>query len=167
MRFLSWSMLLLGLATPGFAAEGDQGASSATTPAANCGNATGELLPGHSAHGDAFNEGPRQAAVLMQGMGSTVFPVTTTNGEAQKFMSQGVAQLHGFWYFEAERSFRQAAALDPKCGMAYWGMAMANTNNEKRAKGFIAEAVKRKEGLSEREKLYIDALDAYYKADAG
>ena len=50
--------------------------------------------------------------------------------------------MHGFWYFEAERSFRQVAALDPDCAMAYWGMAMANANNEKRAKAFIEEAVK-------------------------
>ena len=30
----------------------------------------GELLAGHSAHGEAFNEGPRQAAYLMPGMGN-------------------------------------------------------------------------------------------------
>jgi hypothetical protein len=29
-------------------------------------------------------------------------------------------------YFEAERSFRQAATIDPDCAMAYWGMTMAN-----------------------------------------
>ena len=33
--------------------------------------------------------------------------------EAQKFFNQGVGQLHGFWYYEAERSFRQVAGLDP------------------------------------------------------
>ncbi len=46
------------------------------------------------------------------------------------FFDQGVCQLHGFWYFEAERSFRQVAAVDPDCAMAYWGMARANTLNE-------------------------------------
>ncbi|HUG89212.1 MAG TPA: redoxin domain-containing protein, partial [Planctomycetaceae bacterium] len=93
-------------------------------------------------------------------------PVSAASEEAQKFIDQGVGQLHGFWYFEAERSFRQAAALDPDCAMAYWGMAMANTNNARRAKEFLAEAVKRKSGLSPRETKYIDALDAWHKADA-
>ncbi len=124
-----------------------------------------ELLAGHSQHGEAFNEGPRQQAYLMEGLGRVHFPATTENAEAAKFVEQGVAQLHGFWYFEAERSFRQAASLDPECAIAYWGMAMANKNNSKRAKGFMAEAVKRKGQASRREQLYIDALDAYTKAD--
>ncbi|MEO8495144.1 MAG: redoxin domain-containing protein, partial [Planctomycetota bacterium] len=127
---------------------------------------TVDLLAGHSAHGEAFNEGPRQSAYLMDGLGRVRFPVTTKNPMAQRFITQGVAQLHGFWYFEAERSFRQAAATDPECAMAYWGMAMANRGNEKRAKSFLEEAVKHKGQATRREQLYIDALDAYFKADA-
>lgn len=124
-----------------------------------------ELLAGHSAHGESFNEGPRQSAYLMDGMGRVRFPVTTKEPMAQRFVTQGVAQVHGFWYFEAERSFRQAAAIDPECAMAYWGMALANRGNEKRGKGFIEEAVKLKGKMTRREQLYIDALDAYFKAD--
>src|SRR5216110_3294348 len=92
---------------------------------------------GHSMHGEAFNEGHRQKAEIMKGMGNVSFPVSTQNPLAQKFFNQGVAQLHGFWYFEAERSFRQVALLDPDCAMVYWGMAMANVNNEKRAAEFM------------------------------
>ncbi|MCA9154118.1 MAG: redoxin domain-containing protein [Planctomycetales bacterium] len=125
-----------------------------------------EPAAGHSMHGEAFNEGPRQAAYLMPGMANVTFPVTTKNEQVQKFINQGVAQLHGFWYFEAERSFRQAAALEADCAIAYWGMAMANANNEKRSKGFIDEAVKRKGSVSERERMYIEALDTYLKGDA-
>ena len=121
------------------------------------------LRAGHSAHGEAFNEGPRQAAYLMEGMPDIDFPVTTSNPEVQKFFNQGVGQLHGFWYFEAERSFRQVAALDTNCVMALWGMAMANTSNEKRAKEFIEEAVKRTNDLSRRECLYIESLSKFYK----
>jgi peroxiredoxin len=120
---------------------------------------------GHSLHGEVFNEGPRQKAYLMAGMPQINFPVTTKNEEAQKFFNQGVGQLHGFWYYEAERSFRQAAALDGDLAIAYWGMAMANISNDKRGKGFIAEAVKRKDKAGDREKMYIDALDAWFKAD--
>jgi hypothetical protein len=124
-----------------------------------------KLPPGHSTHGEAFNEGPRQKAYLMNSTGKVHFPITAKSQESQAFFDQGIGQLHGFWYFEAERSFRQVAQLDPNCAMAYWGMAMANTNNKKRARGFIAEAVKRKDQAGEREKMYIDALDAFHKAD--
>ena len=34
--------------------------------------------------------------------------------------------------------------IDPDCAMAYWGMAMANVNNAKRARGFLKEARKRR-----------------------
>ncbi|HET6422240.1 MAG TPA: redoxin domain-containing protein [Planctomycetaceae bacterium] len=128
--------------------------------------AKSEPAPGHSYHGETFNEGPRQAARLMGGTGKVSLKVTSTVDNVQAFFDQGLGQVHGFWYFEAERSFRQAAALDPDCAMAYWGMALANINNEKRAKSFIAEAHKRKEKASPREAKYIDALHAYYHADA-
>jgi peroxiredoxin len=122
--------------------------------------------PGHSVHGEAFNDGPRRAAYLMRGMGTVHFPVTTKKPEAQAFIDQGVAQLHSFYYFESERSFRQAAMIDPDCAMAYWGMAMSNVNNAARAKGFLKEARKRGKELSRRETLYLDALDALH-ADRG
>ena len=126
--------------------------------------AGGKAVAGHSTHGDAFDEGPRQAAVLMNGMGSVSFPITTQNVEAQKFFEQGVAQLHGFWYYEAERSFRQAAKLDDAAPMPYWGMAMANVNNEKRAVEFMKQAVSRREKGTPRERLYIDGYSAYFSA---
>jgi peroxiredoxin len=121
--------------------------------------------PGHSIHGEAFNEGPRQEAKRLDGMGKVAFAVTTARPEAQAFISQGVAQLHTFYYLEAERSFRQAARLDPDCPMAYWGMAMSNVNNPRRAKGFFQEARKRAEKvkLTPRERLYLDAMAALYK----
>ena len=118
---------------------------------------------GHSVHGDAFNEGPRQQAHLMPGMGAVHFPITTKNPLAQKFFDQGCGQLHGFFYFEAERSFRQAAALDPFCASAYWGMALANPGNTKRAKEFIKSAEKYLAGASPREQRWITALAAFYR----
>ncbi|HEV3166993.1 MAG TPA: peroxiredoxin family protein [Isosphaeraceae bacterium] len=121
---------------------------------------------GHSIHGEAFNDGPRQKAYLMPGQGKADFPVTTAKPEAQAFINQGVAQLHSFFYFEAERSFRQAAMIDPNCAMAYWGMAMANVNNSRRARGFLKDAQKRNKDLTRREQLYTDALDAFYKDGA-
>lgn len=121
---------------------------------------------GHSRHGGEFDEGPRRAAYAMAGMSPQVrFPVQGLSPEAQAFFDQGVCQQHGFWYFEAERSFRQVAKLQPECAMAYWGMAMANVENWQRAAGFAAQAVQRQQGLPPREALWIDALAALYQID--
>ncbi|MCA9016479.1 MAG: alkyl hydroperoxide reductase, partial [Planctomycetaceae bacterium] len=128
-------------------------------------NQAEDILAGHSYHGEVFNEGPRRAAYLMGSTGDVHFDVTVKNPEAQKFLDQGLGQLHGFWYLEAERSFRHAANLDPDCAMAFWGAAMCNLKNDKRAKGFIEEANKRIAKASPREKLHIKALEAYINAD--
>lgn len=124
-----------------------------------------KILAGHSYHGEVFNEGPRRQAYLMGGTGKVHFDVTVKNPQAQKFLDQALGQLHGFWYLEAERSFRHAANLDPDCAMAFWGAAMCNLKNSKRAKGFIEEAKKRIEKASPREKLYIKALEKYIHTD--
>ena len=126
----------------------------------------GSPLAGHSFHGEVFNEGPRQAAYLMDSTGNVSFPITTENEMVQKFFNQGIGQLHGFWYLEAERSFRQVASIEPECAMAYWGMAMANTSKKDRAKDFVKKAFELKDKVSEREKMYIEALHKWYEADA-
>ncbi len=117
-----------------------------------------DASPGHSYAGEVFNEGPRQNAYLMGKTGNVRFAITTKSADAQKLFEQGVGQLHGFWYFEAERSFRHVALLDPDCAMAYWGMAMANHENEKRAVGFIKKARELLVNTSRRERLYIDGM---------
>jgi len=139
---------------------------AASTPSTNAApaasTAPAAILPGHSHFGEAFDEGPRQRAYLLGNTGDVHFAVSTSNSTAQQFFDQGIGQLHGFWYFEAERSFRQVAQLDPQCAMAYWGMAMANVNNDKRAKAFIAKAMERKTNASPREQAWIVALNEYY-----
>jgi peroxiredoxin/tetratricopeptide (TPR) repeat protein len=122
---------------------------------------------GHSAHGEAFDEGPRQAANLLPQMGNVQFPVTSKSDEAAKFFNQGVAQLHGFWYYEAERSFRQVLKLDPDCAMAYWGLAVCNQNNNKRSAEFVKEADKRKDKVSKREQAWIAAYHAAFNEGKG
>lgn len=113
--------------------------------------------PGHSMHAESFNEGPRQAAYLMTGMGNVHFPISTKHALAQRYFDQGVSQLHGFWYFEAERSFRQAAAIDPDHPMPYWGMARANIKNEARSVGLIKQAVDRLARANDKERRLIEA----------
>lgn len=122
--------------------------------------------PGHSSHGEVFNEGARQAAYLMGGTGRVHFKITTNKPEVQQYFDQGLSQYYGFWYFESERSFRQMAALEHDNAMAYWGLALANFENPARGQKFSEEASKRKDKVSEYERLHIEALDAYMKHDA-
>jgi peroxiredoxin len=153
---------LIGISHPG-PLRGDEPVKP-TAPASEANPAV--PAAGHSVHGEAFNEGPRHAAYLMPGMGKVHFPVTSKKPAAQAFVDQGVAQIHSFYYLEAERSFRQAAQLDPDCAMAYWGMAMANINNPKRAQGFLKESRKRAASLGRRESLYLEALESFFKEGA-
>lgn len=67
---------------------------------------------------------PTLPARLLPGMGTVHFVISTSSPEAQQFFDQGMAQMHSFWAREAERSFLQAAALDPQAPMPYWGIAM-------------------------------------------
>jgi len=62
---------------------------------------------------------------LYKGLGAWKHPIATRNPEAQKFFDQGLSLLYGFNRYEALRSFRKAAELDPQAAMADWGMAMA------------------------------------------
>ena len=161
-RPLAWALALSAtLATNGFAQVEEPNKPTAAASEKN----PSVPAAGHSVHGEAFNDGPRRKAVLSEGMGKIDFPVSTAKKDAQAFVNQGVGQLHSFYYLEAERSFRQAALIDPDCALSYWGMAMANVYNDKRAKGFLAEANKRagKVPITRRERLYLDALGSFYK----
>ncbi len=126
-----------------------------------------EGLAGHSLYGEAFNEGPRQAAALLEPeeVGRVDFAVSTVSPKAQRFFNQGVAQLHSFWFYEAERSFRQALQGDPTCAMAYWGLAMANRNHPKRAREFLEKVEPLRFKLSEKEKRWVDAFRPFFAKD--
>src|SRR5205807_716579 len=62
---------------------------------------------------------------LLSGLGVWRHPIATKNEEARKYFDQGLALLYGFNRYEALRSFRKAAQLDPSAAMAQWGIAMA------------------------------------------
>ena len=72
-------------------------------------------------HGPAGEKPPK----LLAGLGNHTHPISTRSPEAQKFFDQGLTLLYGFNRYEALRSFRRAAELDPEAPMPYWGMAMA------------------------------------------
>lgn len=52
-------------------------------------------------------------APLFDGMGDHVHPITTDVPLAQRYFDQGLTLAFGFNHPEAERSFREAARLDP------------------------------------------------------
>ena len=115
--------------------------------------------PGHSHLGTAFDEGPRQKPWTIAGIGEAHLPISTKNPEVQLWFDRGVALLHSFWYYEAERAFRWCNKLEPENAMVYWGLARSAMDSE-RAQEFLREAEKRKNAVTERERLYIEALSA-------
>jgi tetratricopeptide (TPR) repeat protein len=124
-------------------------------------------------HHEATNTKP---ATLMPGLSNLHHPVTTTNAEAQKFFNQGLALIYAFNHEEAARSFQQAAKLDPKLALAWWGYALAvgpnyNESNIDPARMKAAvEAVQKAQaltsGASENERAYITAIATRFTLDA-
>jgi tetratricopeptide (TPR) repeat protein len=117
---------------------------------------------------------PGQIAPRLQNLGNHTFLVTTGSARAQLFINQGLMLTYGFNHAEATRSFREAARLDPKCAMAYWGMALVlgpNINmamapeKEPQAYEMIQKAITLKKNTSEREQAYIDALAKRYSGE--
>ncbi|MGE0102026.1 MAG: tetratricopeptide repeat protein [Blastocatellales bacterium] len=107
---------------------------------------------------------PSGKAELIAGYGDVRMKVTTKSSEAQRFFDQGLSLLHSFWFYEADKSFERAAQLDPECAMAQWGIAMASVNDERR-NGALKRAKELTAGVSEHERLYIEAVDARYNGE--
>lgn len=155
-RFAVSLFLLCALA----AAQSDSGrggtraAASAASGILSSGDA---IKQGHSHQGPAFDSGPRTKPYEMTGIGSAPFPITHKNPEVQKWFNQGNTLLHHFWDYEAERAFRWALKLEPDNAMVYWGLARAAGGE--RSREFIREAVKRKNSVTPRERLYIEWLE--------
>ena len=51
--------------------------------------------------------------------------VTTSSAEAQTWFDRGLSWTYAFHHEEAVSCFEEAAAADPDCAMAYWGIAYA------------------------------------------
>ena len=124
----------------------------------------------HAAH----DQPASKPATLMNGLGDLHHPVSTANPEAQKFFDQGLRLIYAFNHEEAAGSFQQAAKLDPKMAMAYWGMAEAvgpNYNDPagpdrfKQAHAAIEKAGELAAGASASEKAYIAAMALRFPAD--
>jgi tetratricopeptide (TPR) repeat protein len=111
---------------------------------------------------------------LVTGIGDSHHPVSTSNPLAQKFFDQGLRFIYAFNHDEAARSFQQAAKLDPKLAIAYWGIAEAvgpNYNDPASDERFmqahqaIQKAVELSANSSPSEKAYIAAMAKRFPAD--
>jgi len=111
---------------------------------------------------------------LVTGLGDLHHPVSTDNPEAQQFFDQGLRFIYAFNHAEAARSFLQAAELDSKLAMAYWGVAEAvgpNYNDPadperyKRAHDAVRKAVDLSAGASQSERAYIQAMAKRFLGD--
>src|SRR5437762_6256850 len=74
-------------------------------------------------HGTAASGGT--APPLYADLGTWTHRVGTSSSRAQQFFDQGLRLYYGFNHAEAIRAFREAARLDPRCAMAWWGVAIS------------------------------------------
>lgn len=126
-------------------------------------SAVPQTKSGHSSHEVAFDDGPRQKPWVIQGIGESHFPITTHSADVQFWFNQGNTLLHSYWFYEAERAFRWCLKLDPECAMCYWGLARASGHD--RMVALLREAAKRKDGITSREKMYIEAWEQRWRED--
>jgi tetratricopeptide (TPR) repeat protein len=118
--------------------------------------------------------GTSKPVTLVTGIGNQHHPVSTKNPQAQQFFDQGLRFIYAFNHDEAARSFQKASELDPKLGMAFWGIAEAvgpNYNDPasddrfKQAHEAIQKAVDLSANAPASEKAYIAAMALRFPAD--
>ncbi|WP_050927702.1 tetratricopeptide repeat protein [Aestuariivita boseongensis] len=115
-------------------------------------------------------------------LGSYSCPITTTSADAQLWFDRGLIWTYGYNHEEAVKCFQKAAAADPMCAMAWWGIAYASGPNynmpwelfddQGRAEALATshaatqEALSRLDGVTGPEAALIRALpDRYPQAD--
>ena len=125
--------------------------------------------------GYAPSESAGRAPRLFTGLGKIHHPISTQSKDAQRYFDQGLALAYGFNHDGAIDSFREAARLDPKCAICWWGIAFAwgpNINApmgpEAGAEAWEAaqEAKRLTKHASPVEVEYIEAIQLRYSPDA-
>lgn len=120
---------------------------------------------GHGTHGGGSETGKID-------LGEISFP-TSGPAAAQKHFIDGVLLLHSFEYGRARLSFQEASRIAPDFAMAYWGEAMTHDHriwgeqDQKAglaalAKLALTPAERRAKAPTQREKMYLDAVEALY-----
>ena len=103
-------------------------------------------------------------------LGRVSFETTCTPSAQQQFL-RGLALLHSFQYEQAETAFNRAAAADPACSIAHWGVAMSlyhplwtppSAAELERGRAAVAKAAAQP-ARSARERDYVEAVSTFYR----
>ena len=125
-------------------------------------------------HGDHSGHAADAHPVLYDSLGSYSYKITTTSPDTQRWFDQGLRLMYGFNHQEAQRAFKEAARLDPRCAMCYWGIAMTEGGNynhptdaerEAKALGAAKQAQALAAGASPAERAIIGAVAKRHSAD--
>ena len=110
-------------------------------------------------------------AAAAQELGRVHFETSCTPQAQQKF-DRGLAMVHSFVYPDSVAAFTEAAAADPECAIAYWGIAISHRPNPLIMPLSAAilknglEAVEKGKAIgtkTERERDWLAAIELYYK----
>src|SRR5262245_50561401 len=117
----------------------------------------------------ALLAGTFTTAAWAQGLGRVHFGTSCTPQAQEKF-DRGLAMVHSFFYPNSVQAFTEAAAADPQCAIAYWGIAISSRTNPLILPLTAAalknglEAVEKGQAIgakTERERDWLDAIESY------
>lgn len=132
------------------------------------------LAVGSCRRGPGAEESPLRAPRLFDGLGGVHQPISTRVPEAQRYFDQGLALTYAFNHEAAIDSFREAARLDPKCAICWWGVAYASGPNinapmgpqsAAQARRAAREAKRLAKHASPEERAWIEAIQVRYGDD--
>lgn len=112
--------------------------------------------------------------VLYGNLGTLSFKAGTRNSRAQAWFDQGIRLAFAFNHAEAQRAFREAQKLDPRCALCFWGEALVLGPNinapmtpeaNTAALAALEKAVELAPGAPARDRALIEALASRYSAD--
>lgn len=100
----------------------------------------------------------------------TIHFETSCSPEAQKLFDRGLLYQHSFWYRASQKFFEDTLKADPRCGIAYWGIAqslLANPFNPTPAKNLVEGLDATQKGKevgakTQRERDLIEAMGTFY-----
>jgi hypothetical protein len=78
--------------------------------------------------GTGLQAGTHAGPTRSDGLGAVHFAVSCTDA-AQANFHRAMALYHSFDWKRGQAAFGEIASLDPRCGMAYWGLAMIVAEN--------------------------------------
>lgn len=103
-------------------------------------------------------------------LGDVRFEVSCS-AEAQQKFRRAMALYHSFDWSKGKAAFSEIAQIDPRCGMAYWGLAMIASDNPFAWPVSLnlkegADAIRKAQEIgagTQRERDYIETLALLYK----